>query len=68
MRDHAVMVMNPDAYLCSLNEELPAEVLATITRLAAGKRRPPLTPSDIVDAFDKAGVREFASRIRPQLA
>jgi hypothetical protein len=68
MKDHAVAVVNPDTYLCSLYEEFPAEVLATITRVAAGKRRPPLTPNDIVDALDRAGVNEFASRVRADLA
>jgi hypothetical protein len=42
-------------------------VLATITRVAAGKRRPPLTPGDIVDALHRAGVREFAARVRLDL-
>jgi hypothetical protein len=30
-------------YLCALYEEFPDEVLATITRLAVSKRRPPMT-------------------------
>ena len=33
--------MNPDVYLCALYAEFPEEVLATIIRIAAGKRRPP---------------------------
>lgn len=68
LKNHAVTVVNPDTYLCSLFEESPQEVLATITRVAAGKRRPPMTPSAIVEALDRAGVGEFASRIRPHLA
>jgi excisionase family DNA binding protein len=68
IKNHAVTVMNPDAYLCSLFQESPQEVLATITRIAAGKLRPPMTPSAIVEALDRAGVREFASQIRPRLA
>jgi hypothetical protein len=68
MGNHAVAVVNPDVYPCSLYEEFPAEVLATLTCVAAGKRRPPLTPDDIVDALDRAGVREFASRVRADLA
>jgi excisionase family DNA binding protein len=65
LKNHAVTVVNPDTYLCSLFEEFPQEVLGTITRIAAGKRRPPMTPSDIAEALDRAAVREFASRIRP---
>ena len=68
IKKHAVTVVNPDVYLCSLYNEFPAEILDTITRLAAGKRHPPMTPSDIVDALDAAGVGEFASQIRPHLA
>jgi excisionase family DNA binding protein len=68
MKHHAVAVVNPDVYLCSLYQEFPAEVLATITRVAAGKRRPQLAPGDIVDALRRAGVREFAARVRPDLA
>jgi len=68
MKNHAVTVVNPDVYLCSLYREFPTEVLETITRLAASKRRPPMMPSDIVDALEAAGVSEFASQIRPHLA
>lgn len=68
MRNHAVTVVSPDTYLCSLYQEFPAEFLSTITRIAAGKQRPPMTPSDIVEALDRAGVREFASLVRPDLA
>jgi hypothetical protein len=67
IKNHAVAVVNPDIYLCSLYEQFPQEVLPTITRIAAGKRRPPMTPSAIVEALDRAGVREFASRVRPHL-
>lgn len=66
--NHAVTVVNSDTYLSSLYREFPAEVLSTITRIAAGKRRLPMTPSDIVEALDRAGVREFASQVRPDLA
>jgi hypothetical protein len=64
---HALAVVSPDAYLCYVHDEFPAEVLATIARIAAGKRRPPMTPSEIADALARAGVSEFASRIRPLL-
>jgi excisionase family DNA binding protein len=68
LKNHAVSVVNPDTYLCSLFEESPQAVLATITRIAAGKQRPPMTPTVIVDALDRAGVREFALQVRPHLA
>jgi excisionase family DNA binding protein len=67
MKNHSVTVLDPDVYLCSLYREFPGEILETITRLAASKRRPPMTPSDIVDALDAAGVHEFSSQIRQHL-
>jgi hypothetical protein len=67
MKHHAVAVVDPDVYLCSLYQEFPTEVLATMTRVAAGKRRSSLTSGDIVDALHRAGVLEFAARIRPDL-
>jgi excisionase family DNA binding protein len=68
IKKNAVMVVNPDTYLCSLYEELPHEIVGTIARIAAGKRRPPMTPSAIVEALDRSGLREFASRVRPHFA
>jgi hypothetical protein len=59
--------MNPDVYLCALYEEFPGEVLATIAKLAASKRRPPMTPVDLAGALDRAGVKEFASLMRSHL-
>lgn len=67
VKRHALTVVSPDVYLCSLYEEFPAEVLATIARVAAGKHRPPMTPAEIADALARAGVSEFAYRIRPHL-
>jgi hypothetical protein len=65
---HAIRIVDPDHYLRALYEELPGEVLATITRLAASKRRPPMTPAELVNALGRAGVNEFASLVRSQLA
>ena len=66
-RKHAITIVDPDEYLCGLYEEFPDEVLATITRLAASKRRPPMTPAELVDALERAGVNEFASLVRSDL-
>jgi predicted nucleic acid-binding protein len=67
IRKHAIRIMDPDEYLCTLYEEFPDEVLATIAGLAASKRRPPLTPVALVDALDRARVKEFASLVRSDL-
>ncbi len=67
-RKHAIKIAGPDQYFCSLYQEFPDEVLATITRLAASKRRPPMTPVELVDALHRAGVKEFSSLVRSHLA
>jgi predicted nucleic acid-binding protein len=67
IRKHAIKVMDPDEYLCALYDEFPGEVVATIAKLAASKRRPPMTPVDLADALDRAGVQEFASLVRSHL-
>jgi predicted nucleic acid-binding protein len=68
LKAHGVAVTDPDAYLCDLLDEIPDEVLATVRRMAARKRRPPMSPADVLDALDNAGVHEFASRARTCLA
>lgn len=64
MTSSGVPVLDPDVYLCDLLEEFPDEVIDTVTRLAGSKRRPPLTPSDLVNALERAGVGRFASKVR----
>lgn len=63
-----VHVCDPDEYLCDLLHAWPDEVVKTVVRLAGEKRRPPLTPNDLADTLTKAGVPEFAGRLRARLA
>jgi excisionase family DNA binding protein len=67
IKKHTIKIMNPDEYLCTRYEEFPGEVPATIAKLAASKHRPPMTPVDLADALDRAGVKEFASLVRSHL-
>jgi hypothetical protein len=67
IRKHAIKIIDPDEYLCALYEDFPGEVFATIVKLAASKRRPPMMPVDLVDALDRAGVKELASLVRSHL-
>jgi hypothetical protein len=60
IRKHAITIMGPDAYLCALCEEFPDETHRQ-------QRRPPMTPVDLVDALDRAGVKEFAPIARSLL-
>jgi predicted nucleic acid-binding protein len=65
---NGVVVMDPDTYLQGLLDEIPGEVVATIRRLAAGKRCPPMAATDLADALAKAGVPLFADAVRDRLA
>lgn len=60
-------VSTPDAYLCSLLSRSPREVTDVLVRMAAGRRRPPMAPLDIVGVLDRAGVPVFARRARRRL-
>lgn len=62
-----VRVVDPDEYLQELLGEVPDEVVATVVRLSNEKRRPPLTPYDLVDMLAKAGVPIFAAEVRDRL-
>lgn len=68
LEQNGVAVMDPDTYLQGLLHEIPDEVAATMQRLAAGKRRPPMTATDLADALAKAGVPLFADAVRDRLA
>ena len=63
-----LQVTGPDEYLCGLLSEFPDEVTATVVRLAAEKRRPPLTVGDLVGVLAKAGVSTFAERLSSIIA
>lgn len=63
-----IRVMDPDEYLSELIAEFPREVVNTVVRVAAGKRRPPMSASDLADHLAKAGTPTFAVRLRDVLA
>ena len=65
---HGVAVRTPDEYLCELLHAWPDEVLDTVVRLAGEKRRPPMTPIDLINLLAKAGVPTFAQRLLNKLA
>ncbi|ETK36630.1 PIN domain-containing protein [Microbispora sp. ATCC PTA-5024] len=64
---YGVTVSDPDTYLCALLDRAPAEVTAVLARMAAGKRRPPMTAYDVVAALGRAGVPAFARHARERL-
>jgi hypothetical protein len=63
MARYGVRVVEPDEHLCELLDELPDEVAQVVERLAAEKRRPPMTPADLLQRLAKAGVTRFAERV-----
>jgi predicted nucleic acid-binding protein len=67
LAQRGVRVMDPDDYLCELVVEFPHDVVSTVVRLAAEKRRPPMTPYDLAQRLAKAGAPNFAARLRDHL-
>jgi predicted nucleic acid-binding protein len=63
-----VRVHTPDEYLCDLIDAWPDEVFSTVVRLADEKRRPPVSPIDLVNVLAQAGVPNFAQRMQTKLA
>lgn len=68
LAERGVRVMEPDAYLCELTDEVPDQVAATVVRLAAEKQRPPKTPDDLLANLQHAGVPRFSDKVRVLLA
>lgn len=62
-----LQVCTPDRYLSDLLDAWPQEVMATVVRLAGEKRRPLLTPADLIGLLAKAGTPDFAERLRARL-
>jgi len=64
---HGITATPPDPYLCTLLDQQTTEVLATIRRIAARKKHPPLTPLDVLTAIGNAGAPAFSHRARQLL-
>lgn len=61
---HGISVSPPDPYFCALLERHPEQVQRTFTKMAAGKKRPPMTVLDLMARLERAGVPAFAGRLR----
>lgn len=59
-----VSVTHPDTYFTSLLGIYPDDVRLVVAEMAAGRRRPPMTVSEVVDALARAGLRRFAATLR----
>ncbi len=62
-----VRVVDPDTYLCELFADLPDDVTQAVVDLAATKSRPPMSPADIADALERAGLKRFPTLLRSAL-
>jgi hypothetical protein len=64
--DLGVRVTDPDKYLKEIRSEVPAEVVATVIRLAADRRRP-FSALDLAGILARAGVPGFAADLAARL-
>lgn len=58
-----VRVMTADQYLVGLLRRRPQAVHDSVVATAAARRRPPITPCELVARIDRAGAAEFATRM-----
>ncbi len=59
-----VRVVDPDTYLDELYADFPDDVISTVVGLARSKTRPPMSPADLIDAWEGAGLRRFPATLR----
>jgi|SRR5579885_2546832 len=59
-----VGVRTPDDYLNELFDEHADTVARVVEQMAAGRRRPPMTVDEVLNALAGAGVPHFARRVR----
>jgi hypothetical protein len=64
LASHGTAVSSSALYLCALLERFPEQVLRTVTRMAAEKKRPPMTALDLAAKLERARVPAFAGRLR----
>lgn len=63
LRSLGLRVMDPDAYLCELLDDIGGQVVASLDGLARSKRRPPMSMDDLLQVLERAGLREFTQRV-----
>lgn len=64
---NGVKLMSADDYLRDLLRRRPTDILATVRRLAAEKRTPPMSSCNLVDGLRRAGAARFADRLGARL-
>jgi hypothetical protein len=64
---HGVAVCSADTYLTGLLRRRPAAFVETVERMAAEKRRPPMSPCDLAHGLARAGAPRVAAALRRRL-
>jgi predicted nucleic acid-binding protein len=67
LAEHGVVVRSADAYPTGLLRRRPAALLDVVTRLAARKQRPPISPCDIATSLGAAGATRLSSSLQRRL-
>ena len=62
-----VSVRRPDDYLVELFDNHADEIAHIVVEMAADRRRPPMTPGDVLQSLAGAGVTGFVERLREYL-
>ena len=62
-----VTVSAPDEYLTDIFDRHPAELVGIVQEMAADRRNPPMAPSDVAEALERAGVPKLALRLRDEI-
>ncbi len=61
---HGVEPLHPDELLDALANDQPERVAAALAQMATRRRRPPMTPTDLLDRLEPT-IPKFVSRCRP---
>ncbi len=67
LASYSVSVHPPDDYLVELFGEHPDVIVDVVSEMAADRRRPAMTPEDVLQALSNAGVPNFAAQVGERL-
>jgi len=64
LAERGVRVEHPDSYFTALFDAYADDLALIVEEMAAARLRPPMTPAEVLDALDRAGLSVFAARVR----